>query len=1194
MAFTWLHLSDFHLSPSSPYDSDVVLKALVESVAWFRQQGNWQPDLIFATGDIAEKGAAAVFTGTEPRATTFFNALLKAADLSRERLFIVPGNHDVQREKGDFLLSPLNSQAQADKYFHPDNPKHHFAKLEYFISWYNAYFSGIRTFPVNSTCELIDIGINGHQLAILSLNSALFCMDSKTDHRQLLVGRRCLFPVIEQLKSTPHDLSIALVHHPLDWLSPVEQKQIKGALKSQVNFLLQGHNHETEIEQSAKTFIQLAAGAAYKTERCPKRALYGRFENEQVMVFPISYAEGSDTPVWTVDTSVFPHAKGHVKKYSIRSKTMLRGTSAARRLLSSAKESDAALLCYQAALKEELGWIRMLGLPDVERVDVNLSDDTFVPLRFSRRRGEAKLSGDKVVPLEHDSEKVLAPDEVMQQAFTGHRMLLVIGDPGAGKTTLLKYYALCALDGQRCTRLGFSSPVNVFYLPLRDLVRSGDGSYDTLSVNLSRWAKKQHRTIDAALFEGWLNGEKSLVLLDGLDEISDREERKKVCRWIEGACRGFAKAFFVVTSRGTGYRKAEGMELEVDYERADVEDFTLDQQERFLTNWFRAAFLREHGDGEDWQSKQLAKADEKTVKIVAHLKEEKNRGLRQLAAIPMILQIMAILWKDRDHLPKSRVKLYRAVLDYLLEFRDERRGIRPLLSAEEARIVLGPVSLWMQEKLRKDEVDRSVLQEKMKERLDILDNPPNVVDFCDYLVKRADLLVEYGSREYVFRHKSFREYLAGVELVKKVNRTSGYLEVLIAGFVEDWWDEPIRFFIAQGDEESFNLFMERLFDSSLSDDLLQKKHGLLLTLIEEAPVKKVDALCKKLRDPKNTAFRQRVVLDCLKAIGKSSAIETLEWFKNEAMAKNPDVAKRTEEVLLALGDESGGKASIVTATSRKVNLDNRPSSFRNPNEHNAEYILIPAGRYRYSVEKKKVSVPDLYVAKYPVTNKLYRSFIAYLQSPSSEVEAVLSHSLFRESLHHIAEQSTWDAGFAGYLEQGKEDLAALFRSERDEDRKFGGDDQPVVSITWYAARAYSLWLSLLEGGKDGLYRIPTEEEWEYAASGKESRKYPWGDPEPSAQLANYNEMVGATTPVSSYPDGATSEGLYDMAGNVWEWMENLYDKNTSDSYFKSARALRGGSWLNYPVYLRCSARGSYSPGLTSNDLGFRVVRSSHS
>ncbi len=840
---------------------------------------------------------------------------------------------------------------------------------------------------------------------------------------------------------------------------------------------------------------------------------------------------------------------------------------------------------YQATLKQELGYIRMLGLPGVESIKVNLNNDTFVPLRLSDRHergGPVAKEGDM-----QGSEHILYPDEIMKQAFhdrRGRRMLLVIGDPGAGKTTLLKYYALSAIEDY--TKLGFSAPVNVFYLPLRDLVRDKDGRCtEKLPATLAGWSEKHHQTIDAKVFNDWLNHDSSLVLLDGLDEISNIEERKEVCRWIDNAFSGFGKAFFVVTSRATGYRKDEGIELASEYERADVQDFTAEQQERFLRNWFTAAFLKEPCekgfDEERWQEKQKKEAEKRTTTIVAHLKVEKNKGLRQLAAIPMILQIMAILWKEREYMPESRVELYDAALDYLLEFRDKRREIKPLLSATHARQVLGPVSLWMQERLKKDEAAKAEMHSEMKESLDTLNTPPTAEAFCDYLVKRAGLLVETGGKEYLFRHKSFREYLAGVQL--KEDRPYEHLKTLVANFGDDWWEEPLRFFIASVDAKVFDAFMAKLFDSPQSDDLTQKQQLLLQTIIEEAKGKKIDALCNKLLEPATTASRQRVILDCLKAINKPASLDALLEFREKKLAReNSDVINRTEEVILALGGQP------LTSNAEK-SADGKPASFRNPHEQGAEYILIPGGNYRYSVTDKIVDVPDAYFARYPVTNKLYRLFIAWLQAKETRV----LFSAFTSELDAIAHDNSWGDEFGDYLNKGKNNLAALFRSQFDEDRKYDGEDQPVVGVTWYAARAYCLWLSLLEGDNT-LYRLPDEMKWEWAAGGKQGttgqkvRPYPWSEAkgEPNATLANYNNNIGTTTPVGNYPEGATPEGLYDMAGNVDEWMENIREK------YDSARALRGGSWYVVPVNLRCSARNSSDPAGWFSYVGFRVVRSS--
>ena len=152
-----------------------------------------------------------------------------------------------------------------------------------------------------------------------------------------------------------------------------------------------------------------------------------------------------------------------------------------------------------------------------------------------------------------------------------------------------------------------------------------------------------------------------------------------------------------------------------------------------------------------------------------------------------------------------------------------------------------------------------------------------------------------------------------------------------------------------------------------------------------------------------------------------------------------------------------------------------------------------------------------------------------------------------------------------------------------------------MGVTWFAATVYCQWLTDLhrklmalkgEPEKRKVFRLPNEQEWEWAASGGK-RKYPWGDkPEPDKSRANLGNEVGHTTPVGSYPAGATPEGLMDMAGNVWEWMENLYGQKD----FPEMRALRGGSWGSSPGGLQCDARGGFGPGGGSLGFGgFRVV-----
>ena len=152
-------------------------------------------------------------------------------------------------------------------------------------------------------------------------------------------------------------------------------------------------------------------------------------------------------------------------------------------------------------------------------------------------------------------------------------------------------------------------------------------------------------------------------------------------------------------------------------------------------------------------------------------------------------------------------------------------------------------------------------------------------------------------------------------------------------------------------------------------------------------------------------------------------------------------------------------------------------------------------------------------------------------------------------------------------------------------------DHPVTHVDWNQARAYCAWAGV---------RLPTEAEWEKAARGTDGRIYPWGNSAPDDRFANYGNIIDGTTPVGNYPEGASPYGALDMAGNVWEWVNDWYD---SDYYSQSpsenpqgpatgeSRVLRGGSWDNYDSFVRSAFRFKYVPVDWGRYYGFRCVRS---
>ena len=238
----------------------------------------------------------------------------------------------------------------------------------------------------------------------------------------------------------------------------------------------------------------------------------------------------------------------------------------------------------------------------------------------------------------------------------------------------------------------------------------------------------------------------------------------------------------------------------------------------------------------------------------------------------------------------------------------------------------------------------------------------------------------------------------------------------------------------------------------------------------------------------------------------------------------------------------------------------------------ASMVLVPAGEFLMGSDagdpdehpQRRVYLDAYEIDKYEVTNVQYRRFLL--------------------ATGHEPPQS-WPGRYVA------------FRPDRDPDWRGaeypdGEATHPVVAVNWEDATAYCAW-----AGK----RLPIEAEWEKAARGTDGRVYPWGE-EWDMGRANVGETgLGYTQPVGSYPGGASPYGALDMAGNAWEWVADLYDRQ----YYTYApdrnppgpasgtgeRILRGGAWDSPPDHVRACYRNATHFFGPNYRAGFRCARS---
>lgn len=253
---------------------------------------------------------------------------------------------------------------------------------------------------------------------------------------------------------------------------------------------------------------------------------------------------------------------------------------------------------------------------------------------------------------------------------------------------------------------------------------------------------------------------------------------------------------------------------------------------------------------------------------------------------------------------------------------------------------------------------------------------------------------------------------------------------------------------------------------------------------------------------------------------------------------------------------SRGRGSIYTLAVNNKEKKNLSFSQRSKRKKSKDMVVIPAGEFimgsndRWDDESPEfiANTDSYFIDRYEVTNSNYKVFVDETNYPPPVF---------------------WN----------------------DNEIPEGLEVHPVTYVSWKDASAYCKWTDK---------RLPEEAEWEKAARGELGYTFPWGNEFDPAKSNSPESKSKGAKPVGYYESGKSPYGLYDMAGNVWEWTSSWYlphpgNKITNPKYGKKNRIIKGGSWFDCLAY-GCSIsapsynRGAVVPSTRNNTIGFRCVK----